>query len=160
MALAGDDLETTMKTVNRLFCDNSPDASFATLFFGVFHTRTGRLSYANCGHEAALLIRRKGTIERLASSSQVIGMFRNWSCAIEECCLQPGDILAIATDGILEAANAGGEEFGERGLIEAVATNANGDPRVIIDAVLEEVRRFSCSGEQHDDITMVVARRA
>jgi len=159
-ALAGDDLETAIKTVNSLFCDNSPDASFATLFFAVFHTRTGRLVYANCGHEAALLIRRQGAMERLASSSQVIGMFRNWSCAIEECCLEPGDILAIATDGIVEAANAGGEEFGERGLIEALAANANGDPRVMIDAILEEVRTFSRTGEQHDDITVVVARRS
>lgn len=158
-ATAGDDLDRAVRTINTLFFDNSPEASFATLFFAVFHSRTGRLTYVNCGHEAALVLRHDGaTVERLASSSRVIGLFRDAVCSVEESHLDPGDILAIATDGIVEAANAAGEEFGVQRFCEVVARNAGIGPGAMIDAVLEEIRGFS-GGEQRDDITMVVASR-
>jgi len=146
-----------LESVNRLFYDNTADSAYATLFFGVYDDRTGRLRYANCGHLAPLLLRRSGKLQRLDSTCTVMGLFKNWDCAIRECRLQAGDILALYTDGITESHNHSEEEFGLERLAAALETHRQLPAENLLAAVLHDVRRFS-PGEQHDDITLVVAR--
>jgi serine phosphatase RsbU (regulator of sigma subunit) len=71
-------------------------------------------------HLAALLLRRDGTLERLASIATVLGLFEDWDCRLEERQLFPGDTLVLNTDGMTESFNDSGEEFGEQRLIEAL----------------------------------------
>jgi serine phosphatase RsbU (regulator of sigma subunit) len=152
-----DDPQRLLQAVNLLFAGNAPDGSFATLFFAEYDDHSRLLRYANCGHPPALLLRSDNSCERLGSTATVLGVFKEWSCAIEERQLLPGDLLALYTDGVTESFNEAGEEFGEQRLIEALRQHRELPPQALLDAIVGEVRRFS-PHEQHDDITLIVAK--
>ncbi|HEY6339782.1 MAG TPA: SpoIIE family protein phosphatase [Candidatus Sulfotelmatobacter sp.] len=156
-ALAFDQPEALLKSVNRLFYDNSTDNAYASLLFADYDDATRRLRYANCGHLAGLLLRRDGRVEQLESTSTLLGLFREWDCAMQEQELSPGDVLALYTDGITEASNERGEEFGERCLIELLRQHRELQCQALLTVLVDEVQRFS-SQEQHDDITAIVAK--
>ncbi len=144
-------------SVNRLFRENTDDNSYATLFFAEYEKGTRRLRYANCGHPAAILLRRNDEFERLDSTSTVLGLFKEWDCGVGECKLLPGDTLAVYTDGLTESFNAAGEEFGEERVLDALRRRRELPSKALLTSLLEDIRRFS-PHEQHDDITVVVAR--
>jgi serine phosphatase RsbU (regulator of sigma subunit) len=144
-------------SVNKLFSENTSDSSYATLFFAEYDAGSRRLRYANCGHPPGILLRRNDQLERLDSTSTVLGLFKDWNCAVAEQELFPGDALALYTDGMTEAFNADGEEFGEDRLIDALRRNRELPPKTLLASLVDDVRRFS-PHEQHDDITLVIAR--
>ncbi|HEY6988727.1 MAG TPA: SpoIIE family protein phosphatase [Bryobacteraceae bacterium] len=156
-AIALDQPEHFLQSVNRLFYENTADSAYATLFFAEYDGKLRRLRYANCGHLCALLFRKDDTLERLESTCSVLGLFQEWDSSIGECQLAPGDTLAIYTDGVTECFNDAAEEFGERRLIEAVRRRPGLSPQALLESVLEDVQRFG-SREQHDDITLIVAQ--
>jgi len=156
-AIALDEPQRLLRSVNQLFYDNTADNAYATLFFAEYDDRTQRLRYINCGHLPALLLRRDSTVVRLDSTCTVLGLFNEWDCLVRECSLAPGDTLAIYTDGITEAFNAAGDEFGEQRLINALRPRPESPARDLLAAVIKEIQQFS-PGEQYDDITLIVAR--
>ena len=99
---------------------------------------------------------RDGTVEKLGSTGTLLGLFREWDCSMREQVLSPGDVLVLYTDGVTEAGNRQGEEFGERGLLEVLRQQQGLSCRAMLTAIVDEVQRFS-SQEQHDDITAIVA---
>lgn len=156
-AIALDEPQRFLRSVNRLFYDNTPDSTYATVFFAEYDATACRLRYANCGHLAALLLRRDHTLERLDSTCTVLGLFEDWDCAFEERQLLPGDTLALYTDGITESFNAADEEFGEQRLIAALRRHQALPCQTLLRELVNEVRTFS-PREQQDDITLIVAR--
>lgn len=156
-AMQHDSLESFLRSVNRLFCENTSDGAFATLFFAEYDDSTRRLRFANCGHLSGLLIRSDASVERLDSTSTVLGVFKDWDCVTGETCLRPGDTLALYTDGVTETFDRHDHEFGEARLLETLTRSASLPPRELLPAVLDEVRNFS-PHEQHDDITLIIAR--
>jgi serine phosphatase RsbU (regulator of sigma subunit)/catechol 2,3-dioxygenase-like lactoylglutathione lyase family enzyme len=156
-AIALDEPQRVLRAVNQLFCENTPDGGFATLFFAEYEEKTGRLRYVNCGHLCALLLRRDDTLEKLDPTSTVLGIFKEWDCEMGESRLDSGDTLALYTDGITEAFDHADEEFGEARLVEALRRNREKPSQDLLGCVVEEVRRFS-PREQRDDITMIVAK--
>jgi len=147
-----------LQSVNHLFCENSPEGAFASLFFADYHDATGALRYVNCGHLCALVLRRDGTLDRLAATSTVLGLFRQWECSVGESRLDPDDLLALYTDGVTEAFDDAGEEFGEERLVDALRRHGDRTPESLLTFLVDEVRSFS-PHEQHDDLTLIVARR-
>jgi serine phosphatase RsbU (regulator of sigma subunit)/catechol 2,3-dioxygenase-like lactoylglutathione lyase family enzyme len=158
VAFALDDPERLLHSVNQLFCENSPDSAFASLFFAEYHDGTGAVRYVNCGHLAALLLRRDGSVERLAPTSTVLGLFPEWQCTVGDCRMKPEDLLLLYTDGVTEAFDGDGQEFGEERLVDALRRHRRHPPDALLDSLLDEVREFSPQ-EQHDDLTLIVARR-
>jgi serine phosphatase RsbU (regulator of sigma subunit)/predicted enzyme related to lactoylglutathione lyase len=156
-ALARDEPQLFLQSVNRLFFQNTTDSAYATVFFADYDDTASRLRYANCGHLAAILLRRDGQIERLHSTATVLGLFEEWQSPTVDCQLAPGDIFALYTDGVTEAFNESEEEFGEDRLIAALRQNANLPPPEILSATINEIQRFS-PHEQYDDITLIVAK--
>jgi len=156
-AIAIDQPQRFLCSVNQLFCENTTDGAFATLFFAEYDDATRCLRYANCGHLPALLLRGDDSLERLDSTATVLGIFKKWDCSVSEIQICPGDTLALYTDGITESFNDGGEEFGEERLVEALRRNRSSSSGKLLSAVVDEVRRFS-SREQHDDVTLIVAK--
>ena len=156
-AIALDQPQRFLRSVNQLFYENTTDSAYATLFFAEYDDQARRLRYVNCGHYPAVLLRRDNTVERLDSTSTVLGLFREWDCLVADLQLFPGDILALYTDGITDSFNDGGEDFGEERLIEALRRHRELPSRSMLAAVVEEVRQFS-PHEQHDDITLIVAK--
>lgn len=156
-AIALDQPQRFLRSVNQLFYKNTADGAYATLFFAEYDEGMRRLRYANCGHLSALLLRRDNNLERLDSTCTVLGLFEEWECSIEDRELFSGDTLALYTDGITESCNAAGEEFGEQRLIEALRQHRDLSSQALLASIVDEVRRFS-PGEQHDDITLIVAK--
>jgi serine phosphatase RsbU (regulator of sigma subunit)/predicted enzyme related to lactoylglutathione lyase len=155
--IALDEPERLLRSVNQLFCENAADGAYATLFFADYDDGLRRLRYANCGHLSALLLRGDGSLERLDSTCTVVGLFKDWDCAMEERQLSIGDMLALYTDGITESFDSGGEEFGERRLIDSLRRNGHLPSPALVDAIVAEVRHFT-PHEQHDDITLIIAK--
>lgn len=156
-AIAVDQPDRFLRSVNRLFYENTAESSYATVFFGEYDDKAHRLRYANCGHQSALLLHKDGSLQRLDSTCTVLGLFRDWDCSIEELQLLPGDTLVLYTDGVTEARNHAGEEFGEPRLVETLRKHRELSSQETMAAIVEEVQRFS-PHEQHDDITLIVAK--
>ena len=164
-AVALDNLPELLQSVNRLFYENTSDSSYATLFFADYDDSTHRLRYVNCGHPPPLLLRAdprpspggSPSVECLAATCTVLGLFRKWRCSVAEAQLAPGDTLVLYTDGVSEAATAEGEEFGESRLVKTVRAYCHEPPASLLQSIAEAVQEFS-HGEQQDDITLVVAR--
>ena len=87
----------------------------------------------------------------------MLGVFKEWDCAVAECRLFSNDTLALYTDGVTESFNPAGEEFGEQRLIEALRRHCALPPQAMVEALVGEVQRFS-PNEQYDDITLIIAR--
>jgi serine phosphatase RsbU (regulator of sigma subunit)/predicted enzyme related to lactoylglutathione lyase len=156
-AIALDQLQRMMCSVNQLFCDNTPDGSFATFFFAEYDDLSSRLRYANCGHLPGLLLRGDSSVERLDATATVLGIFKDWDCEIGECQLRPGDTLALYTDGITETYDSADEQFGEERLIEALQRHCASSSQSALASIVDEVQRFG-PHEQHDDITLIIAK--
>jgi serine phosphatase RsbU (regulator of sigma subunit) len=151
------DLRRLLRSVNRIFCECTEMNCFASLFLGEYTDRGRTLRYANCGHNPPLVMRRDFTVERLEATATVIGAFSDWNCTIREVALARGDTLAFYTDGVTEAMNESGEEFGEERLLEFL--NAHHDLRLpaLVSETAQVVRRFS-GHPLEDDLTLVIAR--
>ena len=167
-AVAVDDLPRLLTSVNRLFYESTDDASYATLFFADYDDSSRKLRYANCGHLPPALLPAWGSsqdqgseppkAEWLRSTSTVMGLFEAWHCEIAEVELAPGDTLVLYTDGVTEATNAVGEEFGESRLLGILGSHSHLPVGPLLQAVVEAVQQFSSGSDQQDDITLVIAR--
>ncbi len=156
-AIAVDQPERLLRSVNQLFFENTGDSAYATLFFADYDDRTRRLRYANCGHLSGLIVHADRTLCRLDSTSTVLGLFEHWNCSLAEQELLPGDTLTLYTDGVTESFNAAGEEFGEDRLIETLKKHCDLAANKLLAAIVDEVQEFS-PYQQQDDITLVVAK--
>jgi serine phosphatase RsbU (regulator of sigma subunit)/catechol 2,3-dioxygenase-like lactoylglutathione lyase family enzyme len=156
-AIALDQPQRLLCSVNQLFCQNTADAAFATLFFAEYDDTTRRLRYVNCGHLPPLVLRSDDSLERLEATATIVGAFKDWDCSLADCQLSPNDTLVLYTDGITESFNPAREEFGEERLVQALRRNRNLCCQDLRCAIVDEVRHFS-PHEQHDDITLIIAK--
>jgi serine phosphatase RsbU (regulator of sigma subunit) len=156
-ALALDHPEQLLRSVNRMFYENTVDSAFASLILAIYDDHAQRLRYANCGHLSGLVLRADNTCQRLDSTATLLGLFPEWDCSIAECTLSSGDILALYTDGITEASDNNGHEFGEERLIERLRQNRDQPCQSALEAITNEVRGLN-PNDQHDDITLILAK--
>lgn len=156
-AIALDQPQKLLQSVNQLFCENTADGAYATLFFAEYDDGARRLRYANCGHLCALLLRHDGALERLHSTATVLGLFKEWHTPIEERQLSPGDTLVLYTDGVTEACDEAGNEFGEKGVTDALLRHRGEPSQALLNGMVSEIRHFSPL-EQRDDVTVLVAQ--
>ena len=156
-ALALTHPEAFLRSVNRLFYENSVDSAYASLFFAEYDDESRRLRYANCGHLSGLILRGDGNCCRLHSNGTLVGLFQDWECKFSDFELAPGDLLTLYTDGVTETLTHNGEEFGEENLIRKLSEYRDHPCREAVEAITNEVRSLS-PGDQHDDITLIMAR--
>lgn len=147
--------------LNRLLCERASQERFASLFWGYFDARTGLLHYVNCGHCAPLLFRVAGrSVLRLSDGGPVLGLLPQARFEQGAERLEQGDVLVLYSDGVIEASNEAGEEFGEHRLIAAVESDRLAEPGEIRDRILRAVREFTGSDILADDQTLVTIRYA
>jgi len=156
-AVASEDLPQFLKSVNQAFYESTDEGGYATFFFGDYEDSTRRLRFANCGHNPPFLIRTDGTAERLAPTATVLGLFETWEACVCDVQIGAGDVLVIYTDGITEANNSAGEEFGESRLLESIRVSSGLKFPQIVDAILAAALDFS-EHAMRDDLTLVIAR--
>jgi serine phosphatase RsbU (regulator of sigma subunit) len=149
--------EVFLHSVNQLFYANTAESAYSSLFFAAYDSESRRLRYANCGHLSGLILRSDGHLYRLESTAMPVGLFQDWQCKFAEFELAPGDLLALYTDGITEAENDRGEEFGEENLIETLRCHRDQPCQTAVASIANEVCALS-PGNQQDDITLILAR--
>jgi sigma-B regulation protein RsbU (phosphoserine phosphatase) len=145
--------ERLIARVNRLVSANTTTQKFITLFYGVLDGY--RLTYTNAGHNAPLVVRSSGECVRLDSGGVVLGVFPDWSYRQASVDLAPGDRLLLFSDGVTEAENAAGQEFGEDRLLDLVRRNRHLDAARLRSKVMAAVADFA-GGPLQDDATLVV----
>jgi sigma-B regulation protein RsbU (phosphoserine phosphatase) len=141
----------------------SPDNFYATLFYAYLDPLRRELQYVSAGHESALLIRHrsKARVQRLESTGTVLGLSDRTVYGHRTLPLEPGDLLIAYTDGITDARNAEGREFGERGLLEVVERNPDARAGDLAGEIMEAVdsyASYAVPAEPADDRTVVVVR--
>ncbi len=148
-----------MTDLNRLIYEASSSDWYATFFFGLFDPDACMFHYVNAGHNAPVLLRgADGTVQRLNQGGLMIGAFPSAHYQEGSVALEPGDTIVMFTDGITEAMNRAGEEFGEQRLIATIRRIQGLGAADLIEQLLREVDTFAASTSQYDDITLVVIR--
>lgn len=156
--------EQSMERLNHLLCVKTARERFVSLVWCYFDPARAVLSYINAGHLPPLLIRKTGgsnhfEVHRLdEGGGPVLGLLPHAAYEQVRIAIMPGDLLVVFSDGILEAANALDEEFGEERILAAIEENWAGSPTEICDAVLTKVRAFLGKQLPHDDQTLMVVR--
>jgi sigma-B regulation protein RsbU (phosphoserine phosphatase) len=149
---------TLMGRLSQQLYENTPAAKYATFFCSVYDDRTGSLLYTNAGHLPPILV-RGGTAAPLSGDGMVVGLLPNISYEQQTVELQPGDLLAVFSDGIPEAENAAGDMFEAHRLAEILVQNAHRPLDEIIRMAMEGVRTWAPDFENQDDTTILLARR-
>jgi serine phosphatase RsbU (regulator of sigma subunit) len=146
----------TMTRINRALLRRAIEARFATMFHGAV-LDDGTLKYCNAGQEPPLVVRKDGMLS-LEDGGPVLGLLSMATYERGAASLAPGDLVVICSDGVTEARNRQGEEFGRDRLVQAMVGAHGQKPDVALERLLEEVRRFSEGTPQADDITALVLR--
>jgi sigma-B regulation protein RsbU (phosphoserine phosphatase) len=151
-------LRQMMDHANRLFCESTTAGQFATLIVGCA-SPDGKVEYVSAGHLPLFHLSASGVRSREATGVP-LGMFCNAEFHVCELRLAPGDKLLMYTDGLTEMFNSRGDEFGVCGVQALARRHAAATPQGVVDACLEEVRKFAATSKQGDDLTLLVLHRA
>lgn len=146
--------------VNDAMCADNDTSMFVTAFYGRYEPARGLLRFVNAGHPPPLLLRADGrTLWLPPTGGTAFGVMEGMVYREEEVSLAPGDTLFVFTDGVTEAIDAAGEEFGRQRLADLFAAGSAASPEVDIKRVFSAVEGFAAGVEQFDDITCVALRR-
>ncbi len=151
---AGNDVATVLRAVNYQVYASSLADQYATLFYGVFDGTSRTLRYVNAGHNPPMLIRLGGSVVSLQTGGAPVGMFPDSSYDEDTVQLDSGDLVVAYTDGVTEAVNPTGDEWGVEGLIRAAESDAKCAGE-LVHAIFSSMDEFS-RGRQTDDATVVV----
>jgi sigma-B regulation protein RsbU (phosphoserine phosphatase) len=153
------DVAEAMRGVNRFLAESADMPSFVTAVYGVLDVVSGRFVYSNCGHNPPLLFRESGREEELTAGGPFLGVFDSSSYDAGDVDLEPGDVLVLYTDGVIETGPGRDNEFGVARLASVVReTRAMTSARIIEEAI-QETRRFSGRTSYTDDFTIMVVKR-
>ena len=140
--------------LNRFVCQTITANKFITCFYAHLDSERRTLLYANAGHNAPILAHRNGSIERLSTGGAVLGVRSDWRYNQGEIGMSSGDRLLLFTDGVSEARDPAGEEFGETRLIELILSMPEASPRLLKRTIMNSVTEF-CEGALQDDATLI-----
>jgi len=161
LSSTGCSLPQLVSGMNNYACCNSQGGlRFTTAFIGEYEPDARRLKYINAGHNNPVLRRNAGTIERLDAGGLPLGIQQDVNYVSGEVTLGNGDWLIIFTDGLVEAVNHTGEEYGEQRMIAILNGNTGLAPDLLLDRMIFDVNAFVGSTPQHDDITCMLIKVA
>jgi sigma-B regulation protein RsbU (phosphoserine phosphatase) len=127
------------------------------MFYGVV-APDGAFAYCNAGHNPPLLVRAKGEIGKLETGGCVLGLFADNHYEEGRLHLQPGDLILLFSDGLPEASDPAGNEFGDQRIEDLIKRHSTSDPPALLDHILQEVAQFSAGAPARDDLTIFVLR--
>jgi sigma-B regulation protein RsbU (phosphoserine phosphatase) len=157
----GRDLQSEIETANNLLVANNSEMMFSTLFCGVLELSSGTLTYCNCGHNPPLVVHKAdGRCEGLQASSPPLGIENGITYNTQSLVLAPGDLLLLYTDGVTEAEDAAGGQFGINRLERLALETRAGSAGEAVERVMASVAEFSQGVAQFDDITCIALKRS
>ena len=145
-----------MSRINTALLRRAIEARFATMCYGVL-SADGSLQSCNAGQEPPLLIGASG-VRWLEMGGPVLGLLDGVEYEFETVRMEPGDVLVVCSDGVTEARDIKGEEFGRDRLLEAVVSCHGQKADEVLERLLSAVARFSAGAPQADDITVLALR--
>jgi sigma-B regulation protein RsbU (phosphoserine phosphatase) len=148
-------LTTIVSNLNRNLAKRGTGNRFVTSFFGILDAE-GNCTYVNAGHNPPFLLHRDGTMQELTEGGMVLGLFAGAPYQCETIRMVPGDHLVLFTDGVIEAFNAKGEEFGEERVRMLLKTHAGSTASDLLARLRDAVLSFSTDVPQYDDITIMM----
>ena len=148
-------LSDIIAKVNNNLVQRGTGDRFVTFFFGIMDP-DGNCSYVNAGHNPPFLLHPDGSMEELSSGGMVLGLFAGVPYETMNIKLQPQDHLVLFTDGLVEALNDAGDEFGNERITQLLRENARATTPEILARLQESVLAFAGNAPQHDDITIMV----
>jgi len=149
----------TISAVNKYLVESIPPNRFVTLFYAELDPKKGSLEFLNAGHNPPLIVHAGGTMEQLASGGLPLGIMADAEFREGRTDLRPGDVLVIYSDGVSEAVNPSGEEFGPTRLYEVVSRNLDASAGGIRDRIESALTKFCQGTPAADDITLVIVKR-
>jgi sigma-B regulation protein RsbU (phosphoserine phosphatase) len=147
-----------LEMVNRLIYEEQQSDLFLTAFYGVLDPATGRLTFANGGHNPPLLIGEDGQFRLLSVPGMALSVLSDIKLGQHQEILEPGDVLILYTDGVTEASDDEGREFEVEGILTAVGDHDGATSSEIVGRIVAAVTEHS-AGRQSDDFTLVVVKR-
>jgi len=158
-AMGGATPADVLTRANRLLAQDNERTMFVTLFFGHYHLRTGRLVYANAGHNPPCVGSADGRVRRLdGSTGPILGVFGDKTYEQREARLGPRDSIVLYTDGVTEAMDAADRQFSMEHLERIIAGNPAASPEEVCGLVVQSVENYRAHPQQ-DDVTVLVLRR-
>lgn len=152
-------LPELVRSINRYACTNSQGGlRFTTAFLAELDPATRTLTYINAGHNQPMLCRKSGALERLDAGGLPIGITADATYQSASVVVAPGDWLVIFTDGVVEAMNTRGDEYGEPRLLAVVATSSAGTPGQMMQRIMTDLDLFVGNTPQHDDVTCLLLK--
>jgi serine phosphatase RsbU (regulator of sigma subunit) len=145
----------TISNVNRALQNQRSERRLITLFYGIL-SRDGKLTYINAGHNPPLLL-QQDKVKRLETGGLILGLARD-AHRIETVAVKPGDLLVLFTDGLTQAQNPAGDEFGEERVIERISAHRNESSEELAHLVVDELQRFCKGTPLMDDVTIMVVK--
>ena len=148
-----------MDAVNEALSRDNPNCMFVTLVIGILDVRTGRVAYANAGHNPPLALRQQSDVEVLsARSGPAAGAAAGVKFSLLATVLAPGDGLLLYTDGVTEAMDPDGRLYGDERLRQLMTRRASSAPESVVRQIMEDVRNHAGAAEQSDDIAVLAIR--
>ena len=145
---------------NDLLVEESVSDMFVTVFYGIYHLKTGEVVYTNAGHNPPYVVKADGSIKNLPLSKNLVtGIVEGYQYTEETLQLEHGDTLLLYTDGVTEAIDTESKEYGEERLKNLLRQSAQASCQELIDMVKADVKSFAGDEEQSDDITLLAIKR-
>lgn len=155
-AQIGESPEVVLEKVNNQLCENNEADMFVTVWLGIYELSTGKLTYANAGHECPAVMRANGKYELIQESHDfVVAGLEGMPYTLREITLCPGDKLFLYTDGVPEATNVSEELFGEERMLDALNICLDKTPEQTLHQVKEIIDDFVGEADPFDDLTML-----
>jgi sigma-B regulation protein RsbU (phosphoserine phosphatase) len=148
----------TMAKINYLLWETIETNQFVTAFYGVLDATNRTLAYANAGHNPPLLLGADGTARFIERGGLPLGMFRDARYYEYYLQIEPGQVLVLYTDGLTEAANTEGKEYGRERLARIVREGRDHSARQLIDFIYADILSWTEGHGADDDVTLVVIK--
>jgi sigma-B regulation protein RsbU (phosphoserine phosphatase) len=148
-----------IREANRLIYEDGRSSMFITTFYGVLDPRKMSFTYVNAGHNPPLLFRGKPSVARMMPGKGIaLGVIDEVNLSMETLWVEQGDLIVLYTDGVTEAFNEQEIPFGEERLIASVSRNLNRQVHEIATGLINDIREYSGTEPQSDDITLILIR--
>lgn len=149
-------MDEILRTVNEMLCSDNDENMFVTAFVAILDVSTGRLNYANAGHNLPLICKNNEEYQRLnCKRSFVLGGLENIKYSADELTMSSGDHLFVYTDGVTEAMNDSGKLYSDDRLRKVLNDNRTIGEEQLIRAVHADISEHAGNTAQSDDITMI-----
>lgn len=153
-----DELSDFVTRVNDLIYANTSPFEFITFFMGIWDPAKRVLYYVNAGHNPPILVDKDNNITKLDATGMIMGIMPDQPYEEKYVRINEGSTIVIYTDGLEEAFNPEGEQFGQQRIIDTIIKNKDASCKSIIKTLNDEVLVFSEGVPIHDDVTMIVAK--